>query len=348
MLKVGIIGLGNIGVDAHLAAYNKIKNESGPVEVVAVCDELEERLSEVREKGYSFREYLSIDEMLKAERGKLDFVDICIPTYLHAEVAIKAMEMGFNVLCEKPMAMNVEEANAMLEAKNRTGKLLMIAYCNRFYKGARFVKDVVDSGELGKPLYAEFRHMGDSIRPQGRNKNKWFWDKNLSGGGALDYHIHNVDLIRWMFGVPKAVSVAGISTDDAAVNGYDILSANLMYDGMWVNAIAQWTGPNRMKYDGRVIHVNFENGYVRCERTAGRDVIEKSVQDGEGKVISSTTHNELLPFSAYYDEIVYFCDCLIGGKEPIDDLPEDSVDSIKIVMAEIESADKGGEKIVIK
>ena len=350
MLKVGIIGCGNIGVDAHLAAYDKIKSENGPVEVVAVCDELQVRLDEVREKGHDFREYRSVDEMLKAEQGKLDYVDICLPTYLHAEVAIKAMEMGYNVLSEKPMAINVEQAQAMVDASKRTGKKLMIAYCNRFYKGARFIKDIVDSGELGKPLYAEFRHMGGSIRPSGRNKNKWFWDKNLSGGATLDYHIHNVDVIRWMFGMPNAVSVAGISTGDAAVNGYDILSANMMYDGMWVNAIAQWTGPIRSKYDMRVVHVNFEHGYARCERTPGREVCEKCYQPTLGDEASfvTTTHNELLNFTAYYEEILYFCDCIINNKEPLNDMPEESVDSVKIVMAEIESADKGGERISLK
>ena len=79
-----------------------------------------------------------------------------------------------------------------------------------------------------------------------------------------------------------------------------------------------------------------------------REIFEKSVQDGEGKVLSCTTHNELLPFTAYYEEILYFCDCLINNKEPLNDLPEHSVDSIKIVMAEIESADKDGERIAIK
>ena len=97
MLKVGIIGLGNIGVDAHLAAYEKIAKENGPVEVVAVCDEVQARLDEVREKGHSFREYHTIDEMLEAEKGKLDYVDICLPTYLHSPIAIKAMEKGFKL-----------------------------------------------------------------------------------------------------------------------------------------------------------------------------------------------------------------------------------------------------------
>lgn len=347
MLKVGIIGLGNIGMDAHHSAYRKIAEEHGPVEVVAVCDELQVRLDEVAEYGY--RTYYSVDEMLEAEKGKLDYVDICLPTYLHAEVAIKAMNMGYNVLSEKPMAINAEQAQAMVDAQKKTGKLLMIAYCNRFYRGAQYIKNVIETGELGKPLYAEFRRMGSSVRPMGRNKNKWFWDKNLSGGGILDYHIHDVDLIRWMFGMPNAVSTAGLSTDQPTSEvGYDILSTNYMYDNqVWVNAISSWTGPTRSAYDNRVIHVNFEHGYIRCERTEDRNVFVKSTQKPGTETVEEFD-DSLLQFDAYYREILYFCDCLANGKEPLNDMPEESVDSVKIVMAEVKSADNGGERIALK
>ena len=346
MLKVGIIGLGNIGMDAHHSAYLKIAKDGGPVEVVAVCDEVQARLDEV--KDYNYRAYLSIDEMLKAEQGKLDYVDICLPTYLHSEVAIKAMEMGFNVLSEKPMALNPTEAQAMVDAKNKTGKKLMIAYCNRFYKGAQFVKNVIDSGELGKPLYAEFRRMGGGGRPTGRNKNNWFWNKDLSGGAMLDLHIHDVDMIRWMFGVPNAVSVAATAGDDTPNVGYDIMSANFMYDNnMFVNAMCCWGGPRRGEYDSRVIHVNFEHGFVRCERTKDRQVCVKSAQiPGEPEV--KTEYPELLAFGSYEGEILYFCDCLANNKEPLNDLPEDSIDSVRMVMAEMESADKNGARIALK
>lgn len=336
MLKVGVIGLGDISIGAHMSAYKKIKAEGGPVVVEAVCDIEPQRLAEVAEGGY--REYTSIDEMLKAEAGKLDFIDICLPTYLHSEVSIKAMEAGFNVLCEKPMARNPEEAKAMIDAKNRTGKLLMIAYCNRFWEGARYVKDVIDSGELGAVRDAQFRREGGT-RPEGRNKNKWFWDVNLSGGAMLDLHIHDVDMIRWMFGVPTAVSAAAAGYDEGV--GYDAMSVNYMYPGnVFVNASCSWTLPDNM-YNVRVVRVNFEKGYIYIERTADRSTAVR-VEYGKGTV---ELDKKLTTFDAYYNEILYFADCLKSGKAPVDSLPEESIDSVKMVMAEVKSADKGGERV---
>ena len=346
MLKVGIIGLGNIGMDAHHKAYLKIAAENGPVEVVAVCDEVQARLDEVADKNY--RTYLSIDEMLEAEQGKLDYIDICLPTYLHAEIAIKAMEMGYNVLSEKPMALNPEQCQAMIDAQKKTGKLLMIAYCNRFYRGAQIVKSVIESGELGRPLYAEFRRMGGGGRPTGRNKNNWFWNKDLSGGAMLDLHIHDVDMIRWMFGMPNAVSVAATAGDDTPNVGYDIMSANYMYDNnMFVNAMCCWGGPARGEYDSRVIHVNFEHGFVRFERTKNRQAFVKSIQL-PGKPTETVEYPDAIGFAAYEGEILYFCDCLKSGKKPVCDMPEESIDSVKMVMAEMESADKNGARIALK
>ena len=346
MLKVGIIGLGNIGMNAHHAAYLKIAEENGPVEVVAVCDEVQARLDEVKE--YNYRTYLSVDEMLEAEKDKLDFIDICLPTYLHSEVAVKAMNMGYNVLSEKPMAISVEAAEAMVEAQKKTGKLLMIAYCNRFYRCAQYIKQVIDSGELGKVLYSEFRRMGGGVRPEGRNKNRWFWTKELSGGATLDLHIHDVDMIRWMFGMPSSLTCTARAGDDTPNVGYDIISANFMYDDTsFVNATCSWAGPDRFKYDCRVIHVNFEYGYIHCERTKDRTVFVKYTKR-PGENATEEYYDDLVAFDAYYREILYFCDCIINGKEPLNDMPAESVDSVKIVFAEIESADKGGEKVTLK
>ena len=95
-MKIGLIGRGNIST-VHESAYARIPD----AELVAVCDVREERLAGL---GEGVRTYRDIDEMLKAEAGQLDFVDICLPTYLHAEVACRAMRAGFNVLSEKPMA----------------------------------------------------------------------------------------------------------------------------------------------------------------------------------------------------------------------------------------------------
>ena len=339
MLKVGVIGLGNIGMDAHMKAYDKIKANGGAVIVEAVCDIEPSRLAEVAGRG--FREYTSIDEMLKCEAGKLDYIDICLPTYLHSEISIKAMEMGYNVLCEKPMALNPDDAKEMIDARNKTGKMLMIAYCNRFWEGAQYVKSVIESGKLGAVRDAQFRREGADSRPDGRNHNRWFWDVNLSGGAMLDLHIHDVDMIRWMFGMPVAVSAVGAGYDEGV--GYDAMSVNFMYpNSVFVNASCSWLLPQN-KFNSRVVRVNFERGYIYIERTGGRQTA-LMVEYGKEPV---ELDKKMVGFDAYYNEIVYYADCLENGKAPVDSLPEESIDSVKIVMAEMKSADMNGERVAL-
>ena len=332
MLNVGLIGNGSIA-GAHWAGYKRLK-ESGEVQVVAVCDVCTERLEGLGD----VRVYTDVDEMLRKEVGKLDFVDICVPTYLHAEIAIKAMKAGFNVLSEKPMARTVEQAERMVEVAKETGKLLMIAYCNRFYGGARIIKEMIDTEEFGKVRSAEFRREGGSTGPMGWNN--WFRDGELSGGATLDLHIHDVDMIRWMFGMPKAVSTCAATV--MTKNGYDAISANFIYDNnVFVNATCDWTIPHD-KFNTRSIRVNFENGYVFVDRTDGRSAFVKVSSEGE-----VTDLTDKIGFDAYYEEIKYFAECVREGKDLECNFPEESIDSVRLVMAEIKSADLGGEKVTL-
>lgn len=89
-----------------------------------------------------------MDDMLKNEQ--LDFVDIALPTYLHAEASIKAMEAGFHVLCEKPMALDSRQCQEMIAASQRTGRTLMIAHCLRFWPEYECLKAAVDDGRYGR------------------------------------------------------------------------------------------------------------------------------------------------------------------------------------------------------
>ena len=331
MLKVGLIGNGSIA-GSHRSAYKRLF-EQGEAQLAAVCDIRQECLEGLGD----VRTYTDLDEMLQAEAGKLDFVDICVPTFLHAEIAIKAMEAGFNVLSEKPMARTVEQAQRMVEVAEKTGKIFMVAYCNRFYSGAREIKRIIDSKELGKVQSAEFRREGGSINPMGWNN--WFRDGELSGGVTLDLHIHDVDMVRWMFGMPKAVTMSALS--QMTKNGYDKLSTNFIYEDMFVNATCDWTIAHD-RFNTRCIRVNFEDGYVFLDRTEGRSGFVKVKRDG-----TVTEFPDLIGFDAYYEEIKYFVGCVKEGKKVDYNIPSESVDSVKIVMAQMKSADLGGEKVAV-
>jgi len=332
MIRAGLIGLNAIARD-HKSAYKAIAEKNGQVVLEAACDIRAECFEDL---DPSVRTYTSVDEMLEQEKGRIDYVDICVPTFLHAEIAIKAMEAGFHVMCEKPMARTVEQAQAMIDAAKRTGKKLMISHCNRFYEATMLAKDLVESGELGKVRSAEYYREGGSKNPMGWNN--WFRDGELSGGVALDLHIHDVDVINWLFGMPKAVSVGAASV--VTKNGYDALCANFYYDnGVFVHASSDWTIAND-RFNTRTFRINFEKGYLFCDRTRNRQVVVKVAEDG-----TTTEYPEFVNFNAFYNEIVYFADCIENDKPVSQCPPEQSAEAVRIVMAEIESADKGGELV---
>ena len=334
MIKVGIIGCGGIA-RAHKAAYKKIAAGKGNAVLEAICDIRPEQL-----EGFydNVRTYTSVDEMLEKEQGKLDYVDICVPTFLHAEVAIKAMEADFHVLCEKPMARTLEQAERMIEVSKKTGKTLMVGHCCRFHEPIRMIRQIIESGEMGKVRSAEFYREGGSKEPMGWNN--WYYDAALSGGAMLDLHIHDVDLIRMLFGMPQTVSVVGSSV--MTKNGYDALSANFYYeDGKFVNALCDWSIAHD-KYNTRTFRVNFENGFVFVDRTPGRQACVKVAEDG-----TVTDCMDIIAFDAHREEIEYFVDCMEQGKPVELCLPQQSYDAVRIVMAELKSADMSGERICV-
>ena len=142
-MKAAIIGNGFIG-NAHRAAFAMFKEEGVDIELVAICDIRPEMLK----KNTGERLYTSVDEMLENEK-ELDFVCLCLPTYLHAEYAIKLMKAGLNVLCEKPMALNMADCERMIECSKETGKRLMVAQCSRFGKDMVIMKEFIEEGSFG-------------------------------------------------------------------------------------------------------------------------------------------------------------------------------------------------------
>jgi len=334
MLKAGVIGCGSIS-HSHFKAYEQIGNETKNVRVEAVCDIRPERM----ENRGNVRKYTDIDAFLAAEAEKLDYVDICLPTYLHAETAMKALKAGFHVLCEKPMALNREQAESMCNAARETGKTLMIAHCMRFMGANRIAKQLVDSGELGRVIDAEFYREGGNWNPMGYQN--WFRDEKRSGGAMLDLHIHDVDIIYQLFGMPKAVSAVGASVIPGAT-GYDAMSVNYLYEnGMFVNAKCNWSIRND-HFNTRAFRINFENGYIFMDRSKDRQTFVKVYADGRTEDLW-----EQIDLNFYYNEICYFARCLETAAPVSECLPEDSVQAVRLIMAERESADRGGEKVLL-
>ena len=135
--------------------------------------------------------YTDFDEMIANE--ELDYVDIALPTYLHSYYAIKALNAGKHVLCEKPMAINPTQCRMMIDAAKANGKKLMIAQCLRFWPAYETLKHYVDSGDFGKPVFCYFFRGGGWPK---WSYQDWLLDETRSGGCLLDQHVHDVDTIN--------------------------------------------------------------------------------------------------------------------------------------------------------
>lgn len=194
-LKVGVIGCGSIAKYRHLPEY--AANEH--VEVVAVCDIIEERVNEFA-KEYNAKAYTDYKELLADD--SIDVISVCLPNYLHAPASIAASNAGKHVLVEKPMATSRGEAEAMIEAAKENGKKLMIGHNQRFVSSHEKAKEIIASGEIGK-IYS-FRTAFGHPGPEGWSvdgRDSWFFNKEEAFIGAMgDLGVHKTDLMRFILG----------------------------------------------------------------------------------------------------------------------------------------------------
>lgn len=198
-LNIGLIGAGLIARDQHYPAWRRIPF----TRVLAVADSSADALIPFGEEQVPLR-FTDYRELLADER--IDVVDVCVPSGLHAEVALAALRAGKHVLVEKPMATNRADAEAMLRVARDAGRKLMVAQHLRFGAAVQQLRKYLDRHPLGDVYYAR----GQWLRRRRLPARPGFTLRQLSGGGAIyDLGIHMFDLTWWMMGCPRPVTVTG-------------------------------------------------------------------------------------------------------------------------------------------
>jgi UDP-N-acetylglucosamine 3-dehydrogenase len=219
-LKIAVVGCGSIARNRHLPEYADQKN----VEIVAVCDVIEDRAEEtaVKYRATSYKDYKQL-----LSNQDIDAVSVCTPNDLHAPITVAALKAGKHVLCEKPMATSKQEAEEMIEAASKSGKKLMIAHNQRFVPSHVRAKQLIESGEVGQ-IYS-FRTTFGHGGPEGWSidgKNSWFFNKEQAFIGAMgDLGVHKSDLLRYLLGeevvevsaMVETIAKQGTDVDDNAV-----------------------------------------------------------------------------------------------------------------------------------
>jgi predicted dehydrogenase len=339
MIRVGVVGLGFMG-NMHSKNYRALEN----VKLAAICDIDENKFKDTGRAAGNIESaeapldltgvelFTNFDKMLA--KAKLDAISITLPTYMHRDFTIKALDAGLNVLCEKPMALNVAQCRQMIKAADKSGKVLQIGHCIRFWPEYVKTKQIIDSGEYGKIVAATFQRL--SLTPTW-SWNNWLINGSKSGGAIFDLHIHDSDFVQYVFGIPKAVYTRGTKGPSGS---FDHVVTQYIYDDdKVVTAEGGFVMTPSFGFE-MSFNIIFEKATIvyDCTRKpafklcpAKGDAFTPEVEPGDG----------------WSREIAHFVKTVSGQKVPEITTPAQSLDSVKLILAEKQSAETGKE-IAIK
>ena len=325
MLNVGIVGLGFMG-RTHFKAWQALAPDA---KIVAVCEanpdvvaginvasgNLEEEPSSISLEGIDV--YNDLAEML--EKAELDAVSITLPTHLHPDFTVTALEKGVHVLCEKPMALTVDECDRMIDAASKAGKTLTVAQCIRFWPEYVWLKEVLDSKMYGEIKAADFFRLSS---PPGWGDSSWFSDTAKSGGVAMDLHIHDVDFVRYVFGAPLDINVEGASFDNGC-QGHVRTSFNYGESPL-VSAVASWmmAEPFGFRMGYRIIcdsaTIDYDSSEAQPLRVycADGNVVQPELPEGDG----------------YTGEVRHFAELISGSDVKPVTTCEDARESVRLTL----------------
>jgi predicted dehydrogenase len=319
MITVGLVGCGFMG-KMHSSVYSLLEES----QLAMVAD-----LDLARAKAFSSEfgcKIATFDEMLGD--ASLDVIDICLPTHLHCEFTVRALEAGKHVMCEKPAALTLDEADRMIAARDASGKSLMIGHCIRFWPEYALLRRYVVENKLGRLLSLNLTRYGEF--PHWSSEN-WLADESKSGGGVLDMHIHDTDFALYLLGKPDSISAWG-SVDD---RGPGHAFSTLTYGDTIVHTEGGWNLPSHAPFK-MAYRAIFERGAMIMD--AGPLTV---FEPGKEPVIPEFPKMEaagggnISDLGGYYHELRYFVESIQSGAPPKIVTAESSRDSLELTLEEI-------------
>ncbi|MDO8686449.1 MAG: Gfo/Idh/MocA family oxidoreductase [Clostridiales bacterium] len=330
IINMGVIGLGAIS-GSHIPTYQK----DSRVRLAAICDIDKPWLAFQKENLKVEHVYADYNELLANK--EIDAVSVCLPTYLHSEATISALEAGKHVLCEKPMAVNAGEAVAMHTAAQKEGKKLMIRQNQRFEAGSQLLKKQIELGIFGDIYFirtAWRRPMGGMPGPinvradNSVYSRNWFNEKDKGGGVLRDLGCHLIDLAMYLTGFPEFTDAScscyrKFTPDIEDKNKYvfdaeDLASAHLKFK-------------NGMSMEIEMSLESFVEEDILCTEIYGTKA-GASRRNGKIKFfrdINGAYTNEVVRQNCYTDKdsIEAFIDCIANNTEP----PVTSAQGVEVI-----------------
>jgi predicted dehydrogenase len=274
------------------------------------------------------------DDYSIIEDPSIDVISNTLPTHLHPEFTIAALNAGKHVLLEKPFALTAADCDSIIAAHDQSGKTLMLAHVVRFWPEYVAMIELIHSGKLGKPLSAVATRL--SVPPGWAD---WFNDPSLSGGAVLDLSIHDMETLNWVMGKPTSIYARG---HQAAPNLWNHIHAEVNYDG-GAQAFVEGSELMPQGYPFTAgLRVLCERGVAEFRFRAGGASVEMG--GGSQLVVYEAGESYTPPIpegDGYERQIAYFVECVRSGKTPEHGTPEQGRLAVKMCNAARQSMETG-------
>ncbi|MGN6810765.1 MAG: Gfo/Idh/MocA family protein, partial [Thermomicrobiales bacterium] len=248
-------------------------------------------------------------------------VSICLPSPFHADAAVRAIERGKHVLCEKPLALTLADGQRIVDAAARTERTVMIAHVLRFWPEYVALRDLVASGDLGRPIAALA-----SRRQAWPAWTALLGRPDLTGGIAVDLQIHDLDICNWLFGAPASVVAAG--TRGPHTGDWEHSLVTVTYAAGAATVEGSLLMPDSYPFSAS-LRVLCEAGCVEYTFQAGGRSVEMGRAEGNGLVLYPATGKpstiEVQQEDAYQAEVAYFVECASTGVPADRAMPADAL-----------------------
>ncbi len=301
LIRVGVIGTGAMGQN-HLRIYSEMEG----VELAGISD-IDQKRVEFMATQFKTKAFTDYKKMFLEG---LDAVSVVVPTKLHKQVALDALDAGMQVLVEKPIADTIENAEMIIEAAKKARKVLMIGHIERFNPAVIRLKEIINSGILGKIVSISTKRVGP-YNPRIRDV-----------GVILDLGVHDIDIISYLYGkkINSVYAIAGANIHSFEDHASIILRMDHNFAGV---VETNWLTPHKVR----------QLTTIGVKGVAYLDYINQTVQlhDNEWIRKAKVEHSEPLK-----KELKYFIDCAATGKKP-NPCGEDGKHALEVAMAAIRS-----------
>jgi predicted dehydrogenase len=330
-IRVVIVGFGFMG-QMHARVYQALPE----VEIVGIADAFPGAAAAAAKLGLMAPVVASLSEALKTV--DCNVVDICLPTDLHADAMIEAARAGKHIFCEKPLALEVADAERALREVEKSGVALQVGQCIRFWPEYQALEHFIKSGQGGKLRSLVLQRRAG--RPA-YSRDNWLNDAGRSKGAALDLHIHDTDYVLHLFGKPKGVHSIGRQENGA----WSHLFTHYLFDEVAVMAEGGWDLPAGWGFQ-MAFQAIFENAAVDFDSqssptlhlTLGPGKREPMPFEKPAVTSAGDSGGNISSLGGYYNELAYFCEQLQQNKKPTIATGAQALESVRTVLAEIESA----------